>query len=477
MQGPDYERLTCLDEFEIRGEWWIAGASRRKVTGTLRVNRRHYRLDLDGVFYQPKKPLIPTNVTIVGAASDGQLITLVHCQWTRDDGVSTSYAVNTIAIGAILRNLRTTRFRAFQIRTTDLEEWASIQPFKPTFPTGGVNRRVVGVTYNEPDPIHVELPKHKMRLRLESSVEAHFQRVSAVAFEHECHLVCLFDRPVRWGRLMRAVGDVQDLLTLFTATPVTILRLTASPVSQAGLPEQHVLILQRHLGDVTRPKVYSPQMPFPLVLLKDNAADVMSNWFDLLKRGRAICNVFFANFRTPPPYLETRFFHLAQCLEGFHRSVLARGTGKHVTPRRMRQLHTRIASNLPKMPVTLMADVKRVLWNANEFSFFERLTRLMESLETASAAIVTNDPASFIRAIRDTRNLFTHLEARKGSKAFQPHEWDAACVKMEMWLFMVILKQCGISEELIRNRIASSMRFCVAPLVLTGPNAAEVEAR
>jgi hypothetical protein len=478
MTDAELDKLNFLEPFSLKGHWWALGNSRRKISGTLHVDsNEEMRLDLDGVLRKHTIPnyagfiLGPRNErTILGQLDNGTPVSLFRCFWTSHTGSRSSHISNILIIGSHARSEASVRYSTSYLSMTNLEEWVDCNPFNGTLPLPG--ERTWTITCTPPPPFVVNVPGRKLQIKVvakgssKSNIETstltnrfflrmtreggisqrHFQLLQAAIR----NLVSLLAGD---GLLVRQIGG--------EATVSTKVRRTKSAPTKE-LRALRLFYVQRHQSE--RRQTNTAQMLFPFSAIKDQFETVCRNWFASLTRNAGIYDVFFTTLFDRSQYLETRFFNLAQCLEAFHRKWIAKGGGKFVPQKRFKQIRSRVEARLPaRLPRGLESAFKRVLPQANEFSFLERLQALFVSLQPETIAMVTDDPSRFMQAIRDTRNQFTHLEARKKSKAFAREQWHQACQKMQLILIVHFLKLCGIEESLIRQRLKSSTRFNVSP--------------
>jgi len=472
----NFGKLTHFDSVNVKGTWWPAGLARRKRSGTLHINcTEKINLEVDGVFtrHHPFAPSLlfgPTNEeTIFGETDDGIPVSLLKCFWTQHDGARTTYLANMALTGVHVRALSAVKFQSFFLSFTGLDAWAAQSPFRHE----QASDDTWTVSYTDPPDLKVTVPQRRLSLylRCAGSTEA---RPTAVTMAFGNSVWVEPETPVSWRAFDELSGDILGLFTVLIGSPAITRQVGGvmkvhqrRPTTKASSRTRNgmVHVFRPHVKGFEVEEFSTPELLFPRPVLGERFEAVCRDWFKTTKVLRGMYRVLFSEMRTRSRYLEPRFFHFAQCLESLHRKAISRGGGKHLPKRRFKSWLRRVDGSLPKRMPKGMADaIRRVLPQANEFSFQDRLRSLFELLETDTASHITTDVGRFVQAIRDTRNLFTHLEPRKKSFAFPKHQWFAAIDKMQMLLLIHILKLCGLPEAEIRERMRGLPRFRTPPL-------------
>ncbi len=264
-----------------------------------------------------------------------------------------------------------------------------------------------------------------------------------------------------WKSYQRRQKELQQLLMLLSAGPLSLRSVEARPTPRPELiphdPVVRVFFNQKAQTDTSQ--LHRANMLFPIPDLQPHEAKVFRHWFSSAKRLKGIRDVFFGTLRVRPAFMDTRFFHLSQSLESFHRKAIQR-SGKYLPRKEWRPILKKVKALVPDdLPLGITDAMRRALEWANDFSFPERLNALLGSLSPETVDLVTNDPRRFVAAIKDTRNWLTHLERRADSKAFPSDDWSTACDSMELLLFILMLKHHRVPENRIRDRVVECHRF------------------
>jgi hypothetical protein len=81
--------------------------------------------------------------------------------------------------------------------------------------------------------------------------------------------------------------------------------------------------------------------------------------------------------------------------------------------------------------------------------------------------IICENPGEFIAAVVDTRNYLTHLDEEAGRKILHEVQLYHATTRLEIIMFMLLLKQIGLDGDEILRALKSSGRFDLTPFKAT----------
>lgn len=465
---------TLADSFRMEGEFWALGNARLKVAGAVRyAPAEGIHLDLVASLWNHRNPFHRMFDGREANTIHGMLAGSVPVSLHRCIDTGPNYYANIALFGRHYQSLSRVRFRTFDLRVENLEQWVASQPWGSE--RSDVDGRVRwSISHTDPDTVTIRIPASRLRIEIESSLQLNSEIGGFHSLQHTDTIRVLPDRPITWKTFRRQLATLQQLLVLLAGAPLRTRRVEGVPLGhrETDLPHPVVWVFFKEVELKDVGSIHPAEMLFTVPALGAQLEPVFRSWFSQAERLKGIYQVFFGTFGTPPPFLETRFFHLAQCLESFHRKAIARGRGKYLPPKRWKRTLKRVRAAIPKrLPADIADAVSRSIAWANDFSFPDRLKALFALLEPETAALITDDPDRFREAIKDTRNWFTHLERRPKSKAFPQRNWLHACKTMELFLLILILKNVGISEDRIRDRLANCGRFRMSPYTFNGPQA------
>lgn len=153
---------------------------------------------------------------------------------------------------------------------------------------------------------------------------------------------------------------------------------------------------------------------------------------------------------------DARFLHFAGCLEAFHREVVQAEIGKFLPRNEYREITRSFLDHLPGSLSEALRDAMRsALSHANDHSFAERLDALFEVLEPETQRMLTGEPKRFLAAIRHSRNKLAHVMDETRGESFEGIEFARANLALRAWITILMLKECGIADSVIRERMTA----------------------
>ena len=128
---------SVFEEIRVTGVWWLAGARRRRVHGTVTGSvAAGFTLEIEEALEDMEAA--SSDITIQGKTKDDDDITLFSCflQHQRGGffglrGGRSSYCVQGVLIGALYEAWEGVRFRRLSFGLHLLEEWHCVAAFKP----------------------------------------------------------------------------------------------------------------------------------------------------------------------------------------------------------------------------------------------------------------------------------------------------------------------------------------------------------
>jgi hypothetical protein len=459
FEKRDYLSRTLFEDFSVKGEWWRVGSARKRVTGTLTIDpKRDIRLDLNGMFSHPKRSIhLPDHAKAIhGTTTEGTPVTLLKCHALSVGGAGAIYSINRAFVGAHFRDLSSLRIKWFAFSYLGLAEWIGHRPF--THESADSYTDSFTLCYQTPPTLTYNVPSQRLKVEFKSDWSMRSRSgPSRQELYHRDLVVVTPDRPIKWETYQAQQKDVLDLLTVLVGgrLPIQQLRLGITPhltvpSNQRRNQSADVLYVfprMRYLLDVSE---FNAQPLFHFSDLKEELETILQKWFHRIRGLHGVHEVFFATVRDTKMYIESRLVHLSQTLEAYHRKTVP--NEKHLPKKRWATVRKRITRSLPKrLPKALREAVEASIHHANDYSFFDRLEGLFASLEPETKSMITDDVTEFLRHIRGTRNLLTHLERNRKSKVFPEDRWPEVFDLMKAVIFILMLKRCGIAEDRIRR--------------------------
>jgi hypothetical protein len=199
--------------------------------------------------------------------------------------------------------------------------------------------------------------------------------------------------------------------------------------------------------------------------------DVLNRWFVLVQKLRFVGPVFFSELTSPSRIQDARFFHFAGCLEAFHREVVQEEMGKFLPKPDYREITKSLLTHVPAaVPDALREAMRLALSHANDHAFAERIDNLFNSLEPDTQRMLADEPKRFLAAIKHSRNKLAHVTDEPAGEVFEGREFAHANLSLRAWLTILILKECGIAESIITERMTAIAYFYWGPFKFDSPS-------
>ena len=478
---------SLYETFDVLGKWWHPSRPRDVVAGVLHVDcSSMITLSLGSVFRPPRRSKrvprpFPENEhyePLFGLSEHNEEITLVHVQWAKV-GIASTFRCQIAIFGAHVRNFESVSLDNYSFGLFDLSKWSNTPTPQDTMRDGKWS-----ISLDIERRVSIPLPHRRMLIEL-ADLPYLNQTGHSKLLGYRPRIFVKPDTPQKWNTARKTMLTIQRFLMMCAMRPMQVSHIAAS----VQLPkEKRPPAIVRRFGDhPVSIQIYADQhmkrnevkagfpVPFSLQQLSINAAALLDRWFSVEHRIKPMADVFFGELLRPSSYQETHFFHCSQSLEALHRRAYERKHGRFQTKKAFAQTIKRVESSLPKRMAPLLrkalVDAAR---NANLLSFLDRLNDLFRRLDPVLQARLVDDPRAFASAVRDTRNLFTHLERHRKSKAFAMEDWSEASDVMRSLLFIHLLKLCGMSDERLAdgtNGVGLGIRpFTMKKSVISAPS-------
>lgn len=475
---------TLYDDFAYKGDWWLPGRKRSKVTGELVVRAGDsIRLDIYGDFKSPKSSphLLGVNLNppVIHGDTDAGLVTLLDNLFstghhTHRGNSRTSYRSHLCIFGAWFDGRDDVRFTFLKFRFTHLEWWGATHPFTSQYIRDGEKVTGFTMTYSYPPGMRVQVPVRMVTVELDAELNQQESLATSAHFTHYINVRVTPDREAGLDEAFRLLSDLQKFFILLVGEQV-FLKSFSGAVSAKELlgPKTRatrkvaapcaVYFSQREQRPADKSR--SHNMIFPANVLGDRTAAVLLRWFESLENLRPVYEVFFSTFRAGTMFLQSRFLHLSQAIESFHRRTV--GGVYEPDPSKYEAIKDAIVRAIPPgIDSGLRQRLKNQVRYGNEPSLRKRLTDILRGLSSAEAAVICEDTREFVHAVVGTRNYLTHLDESSGDIVLDGHQLFSAVQKLELLTTMLLLKHLGLPGDEVVARVERCGRFDTSPFVL-----------
>ena len=424
---------SLLDEFKLRGYWWLPGEPGNRIPGILHYNPEDsIRLELMGAFQglitegsvQIIWPLHPVRrPLILGTTDQGEDCTLFGVvESPKPSGnvenvqVWSNVHVSNLFVGGHFPDERALSFQSMYVGFTHLEEWLGVDPLGAGFnflplplePTDPVELRL---PYRSRKLFETDVPSLNAVISLWSSVEWESEATRSLSLLHRAYFEVDAGGPRDYAWYLEVFQLCRQLLAFLMGVPVY------PSTVRTRRNERDINIYRSPMWQRRDSERFPPtRLPFPLI--QAQAAAVVKTWLENAETFRPVYDFAVSSYYDQRMNLQAQFLGLAQALEIFDR----------------RQRRGR-------------------------YEFKQRLQNLFDGLSEQTKDQIAGIGEHFIRTVEDTRNYLVHHDEPPESKVLRGAKpYFDANKKLRALLFVLLCKMLGIGEQdaLMGTKLTSS---------------------
>jgi len=455
-----------FDNFEYGGFWWSPKSPAHKVAGTLSytVGERMI-LDLLGSLDESGSDENEDCDLILGTADGNRDFTLQGLIRAKSRSVgrevfSSSYLVDRIFEGKHFSSTKDIKFTSVSVSYTSFEDWFADLPFHETTDNTDIPTNAVKLVASHvvPCPIfecRVDFLNSaiKARLGFEGSIG-----IRELKWRSTGYIDIVPDEPSSFDWFWQVHADVRNLLTLLMNEP-TYAKLMcaygdAIETSPGRVSNERIYVYFMNSSRASQEEIHPADMLLIYPAIKDNISMILEAWFSKAELLRAVYTLFFGSMYFSHMYPRFHFLNLIQAVETFHRNMRK---GQYLTEKDFEPIRTVLTGAIPEgIGSDLRAALKSKIRYGYEYSLRKRLNLLFAELDAETLKLITDNPNRMTDKIVDTRNYFTHHTDELKKLAFNGDALHYANYKLRVLLTILLLKEVGLSEAVIREGICGN---------------------
>lgn len=459
--------------FQYKGDWFLPDQPDTRFKGILSYDSAEgTTLELFGVF-----PLEFIDLPIIlGVTTESKEVTLYKNFLHHRGGATLAvgkevgqpmslYTTNYILEGHHFKKEEDIRFDELKAEVFNLDEWVGYSGFKLPNDMMAKNN---GMRWE------YELPE-QIDFSISDSLSGQFNFVAnrpsrhvymkEVSIRQRVQLRLCSKEPMTFLIALDNYFTFQNFLTLslHQGTYPTSIWLYSNAIMDAfyDQPKRVQITLHFAIRKQSTIKIKDwPDMLFAYRLIQNDFTAIISKWYENRYELEPVYNLLFEQYYTTSAFNENAFLNMAQAAESFH----ARLTN-----------HTRmLAADYDEMKKEILAAVnpKYHKWLEGQFAFGNSLTlhmRLDEMVDKYGNEVVNKaigDKDEFIKAVKNSRNYYTHYSKSGKKKALQSVELYHLAQKVKALLVSALLEETGFSHGDV-EKIMNEHRNYFIPFVLT----------
>jgi hypothetical protein len=454
------------DKFSEDGLWWVPGGEDEKVAGELSFDQDEGAvLKLLGTFdkeYRPFRSELKDCPVIFGALKDGKEVTLLgSLNVGRTGALSGGFVLEThkphvTAMGWHFLSEDEEIFSKAYVRFEDVEAWLGDRFFDLDFRDDHtsldlhVNRRPeTSLGSFGAGTLTFGSSLYTDQTETDYSIKTH----SYIGIEP--------NEPQSLSWFFAAASKVQSLASLCTGRHLPLLSLSLDG------PEERVArtVMRpsniRVYAQMSHPETHKARRhDVPLIRAHDLIsfnANAFERWFDSYEEIASAIHLFFAVQGAKSMFINVRFLLAIQALEVFHRLT---STNTIVSDEEHKALQEILMNALPEStPSAMRNKLEGTLQFSNELSLMQRLKEMMADIEAQFGQAPPGFSNSFLRALVNTRNYYTHYSPRLKGKTLEGAEMHYAIRRVTLLLTVLLFLRLGVGAAGVQAALTNHREF------------------
>jgi hypothetical protein len=456
---------TLLDNFELKGVWWLPNQQDNKISGILSFkSEENILLELIGTLHNSE--LYDNNEIfhpdiILGVTDGGKICTLyknneIHFRTSFPGIISSTFEIRYLFIGKHFNTIDSIGFSSIQANYTNLENWMWQIPFKIKH-----SKRKETVSYSFPKKFEAKLPNPFGKIQSTFNFKMSGDHLRKFEWSHTTFLKMIPKSVQGFEFYWRQLTEINNLLTLLIGERIYLKQVKAHgddiEIRPGETREEIIDIFFAQDKPNLKENIHPLDMIITYAKLLGDISLVLNKWFLNADKLRSVYNLFFGTFYNPTMYIESQFLTLIQALESYHRIMMV---GEYLTKEAWSPYKDIMTQCIP---IGIDADHKISLKSriryGNEYSLRKRMKELVSSLEenTRQAILPSNNYYSGI--IVDTRNYFTHYDEGMRDTCLKGEDLYYGNQRLKILIIILLLKTIGLDEKIIIKSLRDCRRF------------------
>ncbi|MDP0481933.1 hypothetical protein P4V37_05320 [Bacillus subtilis] len=444
-----------LESFEVIGEWWEKDKAEKTYTGTLSYSPEKITLELigddEGVFsFEDRKT--PKEMYGISAGGESFKINILSkggATYSMPGIPIVVYDVLSFSVGAYTEEYPE-KFDSIIYSCDYLTSWITRGVFtEEVIP----ERNYRKLEYQLPESCVIRVPSINAVIK-----EYHWGKVKSSdisSYEKSIRHISGFQikpdekKDFEWFiETIRFFKSFLSILVDYKTSNEQII-LTAFNNKMNRSIEYKYFEKMKEVGRTLRKKI-NPLFEYEDI--KSEFGNILNRWFEKEEDLKTIVSLHLNKFETN--YIESKFLTSIQALEIFHRRFYE---GEILDQQIYNQASDKIKEFISEQLEGEVRDFFLAKFkHGNEYNLGKRLRELINKLSQESKLYIIGNSdrrASFLQKLIETRNYLTHYDdSGKTTILKHPYVLFFAVIRMNIILVFVLLKELGISEELVLRK-------------------------
>lgn len=460
---------TMLDEFQIKGYWWLPNSEER-VSGILFYQQDKIVLELMGNISKDEglfENAGTNNPIILGFSDKGEDFTLMSAFLLNttfsSPGFSTeTYSIDSFIVGGHFNTVNEMSFHSLVVYPTYFSKWVGKSPYIMHMSEGRLDSISIAETntfkeYVAPLNAFIEEVSYKVWRQSTDGLNLSFKggfKIIPEEFQS-------FD----W--LSKVMFRLKGLYTLFINYPTYFesIEFYGEVVHESGVStyRKKYNYFQKQIGMKVKEKFNHDDAMIGYVKVHDNMGIIFNSWFEKQDNLKTILDLYLSDFYITSN-LETRFLNAVQTLEIYHRRTFE---GKLFDEAFYLEHTSQLVEYINReLPEEMSQRIEGMLVHGNEFSLGKRLRELVNTLEPETKKYLfgnSDDRGRFVQQLVDTRNYLTHYDKEEKKNLIDsPTGIFYSVNRLKAFTTLILFKEIGVNEEVILLKIQESKQYSLS---------------
>ncbi|MBX9692946.1 MAG: hypothetical protein K2Z81_11225, partial [Cyanobacteria bacterium] len=368
-------------------------------------------------------------------------------------GTLTKLSAKCLLAEAHAESIETKQLTAVSFYCQNLDRFLNYNYY--TFDNDGESESLKSLTvkYNHPEKLEWRVPEIEATFDIQTDIRQSFSSVlpTKVSLSAQPLVTLKPDQPQDVDWFTRRIWHFCNLITFLADERCLPTGVTA----RVPGVRQDCWLLYRTKVETEKEKP-TPLFLFHMIDVLDVFPSILSRWFSATAIMRDAIRLAMDAFWNDHSR-HGRFLLLAHATE-----VISRATtdSEYMPPDEYQKVITKMNGAIPpEVEGDHRDSLRNKIKYGNELAFHKRVTGLVDSLSPDAQKIVCVSPKKFARGVSDTRNYYTHFtdELRPKALSSAPLYW--AGEKLLILFRIVLLKDLGIEEKLVVEKIRGHHRL------------------
>ncbi len=469
MAGHKAMKQTLLDEFEIKGIWWIPN-SEIEVSGILFY--KHDRITLELIGRISEDELFDDSRrygTLYGFSDKGEKFSLFNLVLSSSEfsapGFTTqSFIVTEFIVGGHFENKNDINFHSMVVFHSYLADWLQRKHYSKKYITEDNSTYLKSIEWNDAENFKVFIEEQNFLIEEVDVPEgkADFQYFN---WTNKAGLKITPNDTKDLDWYKQKINAIRSLLTTLINQPIyeTCVIYYGDFDTTWDEEENKRRYRYMHFRTVRKMKLKDKFNPMSALIkfddIEGNINVIMNNWFKFHQNYKVVLELYSDEFYKPM-YLNSSFLSYIQSLEIYHRRKF---DSKLFLESDYNSYMEKLIGFVEKEIPEFTAKIEAMKQHGNEVNLGKRLKEIINSLSKESKLYLIGNSRNrdkFIMQLVDSRNYLTHFD-KSGKKNIleETNSLLHAIMRMQAIITLIILVDLGIDEEIVLERIKESPKL------------------